>query len=318
MPVRARSEIHHFLPLLILLALLGACDKRSDAGRPADPDRQNPGPKITRVDRPPRADAPDTRMDRPPRADAPDTRVDRPPHADAADAGGDLRAAFDKAREIGNPEQREEAIAQIAWDALELDPGLTREAFQQLSADSQAKIRLIQHFAMTLAAENVDEAIKWADALGSAKEIAAARCQIALALADVDPQRAADLLSESAIAGREFDVAVVQVLQQWAGSNPPAAAAWVALFPPGESREAGIKAVISPWLESDVPAVFAWMENLGDESLRAEASAAMAGLLSEQTDEDQTEWLRHASPAMRGAIERQLKEADQTDPPPSE
>jgi hypothetical protein len=288
--VKARSETLHLVPACILAGFLSACDKPSDAGIP-DSGGQNPGPKTTRVDRPPRTDDPDLRADR--------------------------RATFDKARKIGNPEQREQAIARIAWDALELDPDLAREAFQQLAAESEEKIRLIQHFAMTLAEENVDEALKWADALGSEKEIAAARCQIALVLADTDPERAAGLLSESAIAGREFDVAVVQVLQHWAASNPPAAAAWVAMFPPGASREAGIKAVISPWLESDVPAVFSWIGKLGDETLRAEASAAMAGLLMEQTDAVRAGWLRHASPGIRAAIEQTMKEADLTDPPPS-
>ena len=274
----------------MLVVLIHACDKRSHSGHP-DSDRQGPEPQNTRKDRPSRDIAPDARAER--------------------------RASFTKAREVASPEQREAAIARIAWDALDLDPELAREAFQHLSVDSPERIRLIQHFAMTLADQNIDEALQWADALGSEKEIAAARCQIALVLADSEPERAASLLSESAIAGREFDVAVVQILQHWAASNPPAAAAWVAMFPPGASRAAGIKAVISPWLESDLPAVYSWMEKLGDDALRTEAAAAMAGLLMEQTDAVRTDWLRQAAPAMRATIEAQMKEADPSDPPPS-
>jgi hypothetical protein len=288
--VKAYSKLQHLLPLAILAALACACDRQSDSKQP-DAAPRNPGPKTTKVDRPPRVDAPDARAER--------------------------RATFTKAREIASPEQREAAIARIAWDALDPDPELAREAFQQLSVDSPERIHLIQHFAMNLAGQNLDEALQWADALASEKEIAAARCQIALVLADSEPERAAALLSESAIAGREFDVAVVQILQHWSASNPPAAAAWVAMFPPGESRAAGIKAVISPWLESDVPAVYSWMEKLGDESLRAEATSAMAGLLMEQSDSVRADWLRQASPAIRAAIELQMKEADPSDPPPS-
>jgi hypothetical protein len=287
--VKAPWKLQHLLPLAIIAALASACDRPSES-KQTDLNSRNPGPKTTKLGRPPRDEPPDARAER--------------------------RATFTKAREIESPEQREAAIARIAWDALDLDPELAREAFEQLAADGPERIRLIQHFAMNLAEQNIDEALQWADALGSEKETAAARCQIALVLADSDPERAAGLLSESAIAGREFDVAVVQILQQWAASNPPAAAAWVEMFPPGASRAAGIKAVISPWLESDVPAVYSWMEKLGDDALRAEAAAAMAGLLMEQSDAVRADWLRQATPAMRTAIEQQMKEADPADPPP--
>ena len=206
--------------LLCLGLLLAACDKPGASGSRAGESQD--APRITKSIRPPREEAPAL--------------------------PGDFRAALRLAGEIEAPAARDTAIAQVAWDALELDPDLAREAFDQLSPEGVERIRLLQHFAMRLAENDPDEALAWAATLGSEKEIAAARGQIALVLSESDPERAANLLSESGIAGREFDLAVVQVLQRWAAKSPPEAAGWVVLFPAGRSREAGIKTVVSQWV----------------------------------------------------------------------
>lgn len=223
------------------------------------------------------------------------------------------RAALQAAREIQSAEEREKAISEIAWNALELDPVLASEAFSQLTADGVDKIRLIQHSAMRLAEGDPDAALKWADALGTEKEIAAAKCQIALVLAESEPLRAANILSESGIQGREFDVAAVQVLQRWAAKSPSDAAAWVVAFPAGAARSAGIKEVVSRWLEGDAPAVFSWKAKLADASVRNEVLAALAEISSEQGN---GKWLQHADPETRAAIDAKRKEAGHDNPPP--
>ena len=49
------------------------------------------------------------------------------------------------------PAAREKELADVAWNALEIDPDLARDAFLQLPLDSAEKIRLIRHYAMRLA-----------------------------------------------------------------------------------------------------------------------------------------------------------------------
>jgi hypothetical protein len=98
-----------------------------------------------------------------------------------------------------------------------------------------------------------------------------------LIISDTDPQRAANLLSESGIAGRTFDVAAVQVIQRWAAQSPSHAAEWVALFPPGAAREAGIKIIAEHWLARDAPAAIAWSDTLHDEVARAVKGANNQG-----------------------------------------
>jgi pimeloyl-ACP methyl ester carboxylesterase len=175
---------------------------------------------------------------------------------------------------------------------------------------------------MRLAEQDPDEALAWAASLGTEEEIAAAKGQIALVLAETDPQRAAHLLSESGIAGREFDVAVVQVLQRWAAQAPPEAAAWAASFPLGAAREAGLNIIVAQWAQADAQAAFAWMSGLQDETVRKEVALAMEEALLQQPQNVRDAWLQHADANTRSELEQQREQAmkevgDNVPPPPS-
>jgi hypothetical protein len=220
-----------------------------------------------------------------------------------------LREIFQNALTIESPAAREKALADVAWCALETAPGLAQEAFQRLPKNSPEKIRLIQHYALRLAEQNPDEAIDWAAALETEQETAAAMGYIALEIAETDPLRAANLLSESGIAGRDFDVAVVQVIQRWAAQSASDAAAWVSSFPPGAFREAGIKVIAGQWLPQDAPAAFAWLEQMQDAHLRAETARAMEGVILQQPRHIRDAWLQHADAGIQRELEQQRSEA---------
>jgi hypothetical protein len=237
------------------------------------------------------------------------TRSTRPSRAELTELRDRLHVELGKADAIRPAEEREKSIAQVAWNALETDPELALEAFQHLTADSPEKIRLIQHLAMRLAEKNLDEALAWADSLGSEKEISAAKARIALVLSATDAPRAAVLLSDSGLAGRDFDVAVVQVLQRWSADTPRDAAEWVVLFPPGNSRVAGIKTVVSQWTKSDAGAVLSWMATTRDLTVRSEIALAMQLALLRQPQAVREEWLSHADPAILQEIEQQKTRA---------
>lgn len=222
---------------------------------------------------------------------------------------GALREIYEAAIKIESPVVREKALADVAWNALEIDPDLAHEAFRQLPANSPEKIRLIQHYAMRLAEQDPDEALAWADSLGTDQEIAAAKEQIALVIAESDPHRAANLISESGITGREFDVAVVQVIQRWAAKSAPDAAAWVSSFPQGEAREAGIRIIAEKWLPSDAPAAFNWLRNMSDTVIRKETARAMEGVILQQPQDIRDTWLRQADAGIRRELEEQLGNA---------
>ncbi|MCU0749378.1 MAG: hypothetical protein MUF13_07525 [Akkermansiaceae bacterium] len=169
------------------------------------------------------------------------------------------------ALQIEAPEERQKAIAEIAWNALETDPQLAEDALAKLTADSEDRLQLIEHFAMTKASEDPEAAMAWARSLESDLEISTALGQIALVIADTDPHRAAQLLSDSGMEGRQFDVAVVQVLERWAEQDPIQATDWVMSFPPGETRQAGLTATFSTWADRDTSNALAWMATVEGE-----------------------------------------------------
>lgn len=232
-----------------------------------------------------------------------------------------LRVALKTAESIESPAVREKALADVAWSALEIDPELAREAFQQLPADGTEKLRLIQHYAMRLAEHDPDEAIAWAATLGTELEIAQAYGHIALVLAESNPERAANLLSDTGLGGHGFDVVVVQVLQRWAARTPSAAAAWVALFPPGPAREAGIKIVVGKWLQADAQAAFSWLAALQDARVRKEAALGLELAIIQQPRDIRDTWLQHADDGLRSELEQQrpdaIREVGDNIPPPA-
>ncbi len=231
------------------------------------------------------------------------------PDEHPSDSPAALRSALQAAMDIESPADRGKALAEVAWNALDIDPELASEAFLQLPKGSDEKLRLIQHYAMRLAEQDPDEAIEWAAGLGFEQEIAAAMGRIALVLAETDPHRAANLLSESGIAGREFDVTAVEVLQRWAAQSPLDAAAWAVLFPPGAAREAGMTMIFERWLPRDAPAAFDWFSSLQDERLRKETARAMEGVILQQPQAIRDAWLQYADAPIRSEIAMQREQA---------
>lgn len=263
---------------LVIAACLSACDKPSDSNV-----SDSAAPARTKAERPTRS----------PREETPDHQKE-------------LREELSKARKIDDAGDREAAITEVVWNALELAPDLATEALAQLTTDSSGKLELIQHLAMTLADEDPEQAIEWAANAGSETEIAAAYGKVALVISDTDPERAAHLLSKSGIAGGEFDRTVVEVLDRWAEENPADATAWVLLFPEGRARDAGIKVTVSQWLDTDAAATFAWTATLQDDAVRKEVSLAMADILADEPEKSREKYLRHADSKTRVALDQEL------------
>ncbi len=243
---------------------------------------------------------------------APKTRVSHAGHTTRQSGPGssaELRKILKTAAEIESPVAREKAIADVAWNALETDSELAVDAFLQLPTGSAEKIRLIQHYAMRLAEQSPNEALAWAATLGSELEIAAAYSQIALATAETDPRRAGTLLSEYGIVSREFDVAVVQVVQRWAAQSPRDAADWVVMFPPGPAREAGIKIIANRWLQADAQTAFSWLAKLQDPDIRREAVLGLEEAILQQPRNIRDTWLQQADDGIQSELEQQREHA---------
>jgi hypothetical protein len=201
----------------------------------------------------------------------------------------------------------ESESAALAWNALEIDFESAGEMIRSLSADHPEKMRLVLHYAMILADREPDEAITWSASLGSEVEIAAAKGQVAVAMAEFDPWGAASLLSDSGVESHECDVAIVQVLQRWSALSPADAAAWTASFPTGAIRKSGLGIIIPQWAKSDPAAAFTWMHTLRDEAIQEEAAFAMEVALLQQSDEVREIWLQYADSETRADLEAQCE-----------
>jgi hypothetical protein len=220
-----------------------------------------------------------------------------------------LRDAAGAPRRSQSRDDIEKESAALAWNAVETDFEHAGEMIRQLPADHPERMRLVLHYAMSLADRDPDEAIKWAASLGSELEIAAANGQIAVAIAESDPRRAASLLSDSAIAGHECDVAIVQVLQRWAAQSPADAAAWTTTFPAGAARKSGLGIIVSEWAKADSVAALTWMHTLRDETVRKEAALAMEMALLQQSPDVRGAWLQSADAKTRADLEAQHEQA---------
>jgi len=232
-----------------MAALLVSCDKSQDSGNSADANDSKA--KVARAGRGPRENTPHSRKEQ--------------------------RNALDAAMKIEAPEARDQALAEVARNALKFAPEISAEAINRLSADSPVKLPLLWECVKFLVEQNPDEALAWAASLGSEKDKAAAQAKIALLLLSSDPQRALGLISRSDLA---TDAGAVQVLRSWTASAPADAAAWVLKFPPGESRNAAFKTVVSQWVSANSKDAFSWVASLTNNSVRKEATRVMAESLA--------------------------------------
>ena len=197
--------------------------------------------------------------------------------------------------EMLTPEEQNRALSDKAWDVIDTDPDLALETFRQMTVGSEEKNRLLAHFAMRLADRDTDDAIRWANALTTDAEKSLAFGKIALVLSQNDPERAARLLSESGIPGRDFDAAVVQVVQRWATTSPADAAAWVAQFSAGEARSAALAEVVSMWIGQNATKAFAWIPTIPDPTLRREAESGAAHYILNESASSQETLLKSAT-----------------------
>lgn len=205
--------------------------------------------------------------------------------------------------------EQQKSLAAMAWNTIETDPASAHAAFAQLPAGSKEKIDLIKHYSLRLAEQDLNEALQWAASFTNQVELSAAMSQIALYLAETDPVRSAKILSDTSIAGRDFDVAVVQVMQRWAATAPAETAAWLAKFPAGEVRTAGTKQIAERWLPKDPAGAFAWLKNTTDTQQRVEVAQALESVMLQQRIEKQQEWRKHADPTILQELEQQRQRA---------
>ncbi len=262
------AALARFAVLLTALGLI-ACEKQKPADQTSSPDAAPP--HITKSSRPPQDEA-----------------LPALPHA----------------RDIPTTEESSEALVAIIENAEAADMASAQTAFSKLPAGSAERTRMIPHLAMRLAESDPAAATRWAESLEADQEQSLAFGKIALVLSANDPEAAAKMLSDAGVEGRDFDVAVVQVVQRWAAKSPADAAAWVTQFDPGEARTASLQAIATAWLDQDRPATFAWIQGMQNPTIRDEAITGAAESILTLPESKHAEALQGASPEIRERFEK--------------
>lgn len=222
-----------------------------------------------------------------------------------------LRDAFRAAKSESDASARERALETVAWDGIDVDPELAREAFAELEPGGAAAKRLVGHFAMRLADEDPEAALAWAKDLEQTTEREEAIGRIAVVVSAADPARAATLVTEELPAGKPRDRVVVQVVQRWAQAAPEEAADWLATFPEGAARSGGLNAVVATWMAADAAGFATWATGKTAEGLREEVAAVAADALRAVPDDATREARLGAirDGAFRAAVEASLEAA---------
>jgi hypothetical protein len=79
------------------------------------------------------------------------------------------------------------------------------------------------------------------------------------------------------------------------------------MFPPGDFRKEGIRAVVTQWTQDNPQAVFSWLGNQSDEEIRMEAGDAIVQRFLAQPQEIRETWLEHADPRIREKLSHALR-----------
>jgi hypothetical protein len=267
----------HLLLILGLVALLVSCDE----------------PKKAR----------DSESIRKPRQRV--ARTHRPTPEDATNSNQELQKSLVEAIGMESTEARDKAFSAVAWNAIGRAPDIAVRALEQMSIDSPERAPLIQWYVMRLMKQSPDDAIAWAEALGSKSETAVAKEQIVQVLAKSDPERAAKLLMKSGSAIDKMNGTQLFVLQRWIADSPTAAAEWVGRFPAGEARDAAVKTVVSDWTQADPQAAFAWVATPKSKSIQREATQALLEVFIAQPEFIRELWLEYAQSSIRTELLRQ-------------
>jgi hypothetical protein len=231
--------------------------------------------------------------------------ANRPTPEDATNSHQELQKSLVEAIGMESTEARDKAFSAVAWDSMERAPDIAARAFEQMSIDSPERAPLIPWYVMRLMNQSPDDAIAWAEALGSERETAVAREQIVQVLANSDPERTAKLLMKSGPATDEMNGTQLIVLQHWISDSPTAAAEWVGRLPAGEARATAVKTVVSDWTQADLQAAIAWVAAPKSKSIQSEATQALHEVFGTKPAFIRKLWLEYAQPPIRTELLRQ-------------
>jgi hypothetical protein len=260
---------------LMMFALLVACEKSAEATKPAADEGTNL--RTTRANRPSRAESPSPKKE--------------------------LQDAIAAALEAEPLEAREQMLAEIVRAEFESNPEVANEALAHLTPGGEERAKTLRFIASLLVQKNKDEAFAWADTLTAPDDLAVAKEEIMAVLGAIDPLGTAKMVLEPRTGNQALNETEISALQNWVGSAPAEAAAWVQKLPPGEAQKIGVKTLLGQWIQMDSKAAFTWTAAISHPTARKQATLAMAESLVETPEPIRNFLLDGADPTIRAEVE---------------
>lgn len=186
--------------------------------------------------------------------------------------------------------KRDEALAVIVVEAATTRPA---EAVKWAQSIGNVKTRgeALGFAAAQLAVTDADAVFALLAREGVESELRLALEKMALpALAEVDPVRVAEWLSEGKASPEVVPHAVVTTVQRWVQQDAPAAAEWVGSFEDEALSKAAVEPLVSLWAKQGDEKLGKWIEGLPGGSVRDEACAAYAAALAVGEPEEAKAW----------------------------
>lgn len=195
------------------------------------------------------------------------------------------RTALDAAKSISSPVEREQAIAQIGWEATEHEPEIVERAIEAMLPGTPERQDLIRAYILITMHENPDGIISWAASLGDSRDIAAANEEIADNMRSMDPEKALGLLPEGGPSSEGMSNTATMILQNWAAQDSAKALAWVGNLKSGVNRDMAFTTVFDQLVQTDPTAAFEWAKAQVKYDAKTKAVEAIAKAIAEQPPE---------------------------------
>lgn len=150
-------------------------------------------------------------------------------------ADSDPEAGAEWCRNLGDPEEQLYCLRALCNRLATTDPARAMTLVDKRGGvDTNALAQdIMQHWPR----KDLKAAMAWVENRRDPEQKDSLWNHLALSLAEVDPQQAANLAAERIVSERIQDEAVISVVHQWVLKDRKAAAEWVELFPEGPLRE---------------------------------------------------------------------------------
>lgn len=228
---------------------------------------------------------------------------------DAADSPNVLPAFLIEdlvdAQESAAPEERELVIVDLLASLVGIDSQAAAR-FAELVAEPHLREVCLRVVAQRWARVDAAAATSWAASLSDRTERDQAILNVALELAQVEPQRAVLLLERQFMAGVP-DGVLEGVVQQWAEKSYDDALAWSETLPPGVRRDLVLQRLVFVRANQD-PADAARLaeERFADSDKRADALASIASSWGSRDPTSAREWARTLEGRARERVDAEL------------